>query len=83
MAIVKGARSSIVDDDVRAYMAELLADSPAAAAGVPFVEVPEAQHHLLLDQPLAVVTALRAVTATWHPVGVGPPVPPLPARTEG
>lgn len=81
VAIVNGARSSIVDDDVRAYMAELLADSPAAAAGVPFVEVPEAQHHLLLDQPLAVVTALRAVTATWHPVGVAPPVPDPSVRT--
>lgn len=69
VAIVNGAGSDIVDADVRAYMAELLADSPAGRAGVPFVEIPEARHHVLLDQPLALVTALRAVTASWHPVG--------------
>lgn len=72
IAIVNGARSHIVDEEVRSYMAELLADSPAAAAGVPFVEVPEAYHHLFLDQPLAVVTAIRAVLATWRPVGTPP-----------
>jgi pimeloyl-ACP methyl ester carboxylesterase len=72
VAIINGADSAIVDADVRAYMAELLADSPAAVAGVPFVEIPEAQHHVLLDQPLALVTALRAVFATWHPVGEQP-----------
>ncbi len=71
-AIINGARSHIVDEEVRAYMAELLADSPAAAAGVPFVEVPEAYHHLFLDQPLAVVTAIRAVLAAWRPVGTAP-----------
>jgi pimeloyl-ACP methyl ester carboxylesterase len=72
VAIVNGADSTIVDDDTRAYMAELLADSPAATAGVPFVEVPEAQHHVLLDQPLALVTALRAVFGSWRPVGTAP-----------
>jgi pimeloyl-ACP methyl ester carboxylesterase len=72
VAIVNGADSAIVDADVRAYMAELLADSPAGVAGVPFVEIPEAQHHVLLDQPLALVTALRAVFATWDPVGRAP-----------
>jgi len=71
-AIVNGERSAVVDADVRAYTAELLAGSPAAAAGIPFVEVPEAQHHLLLDQPLATVTALRAVLASWSPVGAPP-----------
>ena len=72
IAIVNGERSDIVDQEVRSYMAELLAGSPAAVAGVPFVEVPEAHHHLILDQPLAVVTAIRAVLATWQPVGEPP-----------
>jgi pimeloyl-ACP methyl ester carboxylesterase len=72
VAIVNGADSSIVSQDMRDYMAELLADSPAAVAGVPFVEVPEAQHHVLLDQPIALVTALRAVFGTWRPVGAPP-----------
>jgi len=74
LAIVNGADSSIVSQDMRDYMAELLAGSPAAVAGVPFIEVPEAQHHVLLDQPIAVVTALRAIFGTWRPVGA-PPVP--------
>ena len=74
VAIVNGADSAIVSEDTRAYMAELLADSPAAVAGVPFVEVPEAQHHVLLDQPIALVTALRAIFGSWRPVGA-PPAP--------
>ena len=72
VAVVNGAESAIVSDDTRAYMAELLAGSPAAVAGVPFVEVPEAEHHVLLDQPIALITALRAVFGTWRPVGVAP-----------
>jgi pimeloyl-ACP methyl ester carboxylesterase len=76
VAVVNGALSDIVDTDTRAYMAELLAGSPAAAAGVPFVQVPEAHHHLLLDQPLAVVTAIRAILAAWQPVGEPPPSVP-------
>jgi pimeloyl-ACP methyl ester carboxylesterase len=79
VAIVNGSDSAIVSQDTRAYMAELLADSPAAAAGVPFVEVPEAQHHVLLDQPIALVTALRAVLGAWHPVGT-PPAAVAPLR---
>ncbi len=82
IAIVNGARSHIVDQEVRSYMAELLAGSPAAVAGVPFVEVPEAHHHLILDQPLAVVTAIRAVLASWQPVGEPPAqVRPSPQRS--
>jgi pimeloyl-ACP methyl ester carboxylesterase len=82
VAIVNGADSSIVSQDTREYMATLLADSPAAVAGVPFVEVPEAQHHVLLDQPIALVTALRAVFGTWRPVGA-PPVDVSPQPEAG
>ena len=72
VAIVNGQRSAIVDANVREYMTDLLAGSPAAAAGIPVFEVPEAHHHLVIDQPLAVVTALRAVLAVWSPVGAAP-----------
>ena len=78
VAVVNGADSAIVSDDTRAYMAELLAGSPAAVAGVPFVEVPEAQHHVLLDQPIALVTALRAILGSWSPVGQAPAVVEVP-----
>ncbi|MFW5933267.1 MAG: alpha/beta fold hydrolase [Actinomycetota bacterium] len=72
MALVNGEQSSIVDADVRAHMRGLLADAPAAQAGVPVVEVPQARHHLLLDQPLATITAIRAVLAAWNPIGRPP-----------
>jgi pimeloyl-ACP methyl ester carboxylesterase len=71
-AIVNGERSQIVDSEVRAHMAALLAGSPAATAGVPVLDVPHAHHHLLLDQPLAVVTAIRGVLAAWQPIGQAP-----------
>jgi pimeloyl-ACP methyl ester carboxylesterase len=29
------------------------------------IEVPDARHHIMLDQPLALVTGLRAILATW------------------
>ncbi|MFP4148920.1 MAG: alpha/beta fold hydrolase [Nitriliruptoraceae bacterium] len=71
-AIVNGERSQVVDEEVRAHMAALLAGSPAASAGVPVLDVPHAHHHLLLDQPLAVVTAIRGVLAAWQPIGQAP-----------
>jgi pimeloyl-ACP methyl ester carboxylesterase len=30
------------------------------------VDVPDAGHHIMLDQPLALVTALRTVLAAWE-----------------
>jgi hypothetical protein len=30
------------------------------------VEIPQAQHHIMLDQPLAMVSALRALLADWE-----------------
>lgn len=32
---------------------------------IPIIAVPEARHHLMLDQPLAFVSALRGLLATW------------------
>jgi pimeloyl-ACP methyl ester carboxylesterase len=32
----------------------------------PVVEIPQAQHHVMLDQPLALVAALRALLADWE-----------------
>jgi pimeloyl-ACP methyl ester carboxylesterase len=33
---------------------------------IPIVAVPEARHHLMLDQPLAFVTALRTIVEIWQ-----------------
>ena len=32
----------------------------------PVIEIPEAYHHMMLDQPLLLVTALRALLADWE-----------------
>jgi pimeloyl-ACP methyl ester carboxylesterase len=66
VAVVTGQRSAIIDDEVRDYMAELLTRAPGAAQGVPFIEIPEAHHHLMFDRPLELVTALRAIVGTWR-----------------
>jgi hypothetical protein len=30
------------------------------------VEIPQAHHHVLIDQPLALVSAMRAILAAWR-----------------
>ena len=45
--------------DTAQYMSDLM--GPLA----PIIEIPDAQHHLMLDQPLAFVAALRALLASW------------------
>ena len=32
---------------------------------VPEIEIPESEHHIMIDQPLALVAALRTLLATW------------------
>jgi pimeloyl-ACP methyl ester carboxylesterase len=60
MAIFRGEFSDLVTPEVSEYMSELL------GRNAPFVEIPQAHHHLLLDQPLAFVAALRAILADWE-----------------
>ncbi|NRD89935.1 alpha/beta hydrolase [Sphingopyxis sp. BSNA05] len=59
VAIVYGENSKLFDGDSAAYLRELGGDH------IPMIAVPEAEHHLMLDQPLALVTALRSVLALW------------------
>ncbi|MCP5199832.1 MAG: alpha/beta hydrolase [Gammaproteobacteria bacterium] len=58
-ALLYGERSALVDASVVRHMAGLL--GPHA----PVIGIPDAHHHVMLDQPLACVTALRAVLAGW------------------
>jgi pimeloyl-ACP methyl ester carboxylesterase len=62
-ALVFGQSSALVSRDTADYMSELM--GPAA----PIVEIPEAQHHVMLDQPLAFVSALRALLDGWVRAG--------------
>ncbi len=58
-ALIFGEKSALVSRDTASYMSGLM--GPLA----PIVEVPEAQHHVMLDQPLAFVAALRMLLENW------------------
>jgi len=59
IAIVRGGKSIVMTQESAAFMQEI------APAGTPLIEIPEAHHHIMLDQPLALVSALRALLAGW------------------
>jgi len=59
LALFRGEDSVVVPADTAAYMSELLDHS------APVVSIPGAQHHVLLDQPLALVAALRTLLLDW------------------
>jgi len=68
------AEHGLVTPDIGEYMFELL------GRNAPVVEIPDCHHHLMLDQPLAFVAALRATLADWeHSV---PRRRPAPAAKE-
>ncbi len=58
-ALIFGQKSALVSRGTAAYMSSLM--GPEA----PIVEIPEARHHVTLDQPLAFVAALRALLQAW------------------
>jgi pimeloyl-ACP methyl ester carboxylesterase len=39
----------------------------ATPAQSPWIVIPDAGHHIMVDQPLALVAALRALIAAWQP----------------
>jgi pimeloyl-ACP methyl ester carboxylesterase len=70
IAIFRGEESILMPPDIGEYMFNLL------GRAAPVVTIPEAQHHVLLDQPLALVAALRALLADWnHSVSTRRPGP--------
>ncbi len=60
VAIFRGENSILMPPEIGDFMFNLLGRS------APVVEIPQAQHHVMLDQPLALVAALRALLADWH-----------------
>ncbi len=60
VALMRGEFSTIVPPETGEYMVELL------NRNAPLVEIPQAHHHLILDQPLAFIAALRALLADWE-----------------
>jgi pimeloyl-ACP methyl ester carboxylesterase len=59
VAIGWGADSALVTPAVARTVCEL------AGAAAPRIEIPAARHHVMVDQPLALVSALRGLLQTW------------------
>jgi pimeloyl-ACP methyl ester carboxylesterase len=59
VALLRGEHSVTVPPDTAEYMYELM------DRNAPVVTIPDAHHHLILDQPLAFVAALRTLLADW------------------
>jgi pimeloyl-ACP methyl ester carboxylesterase len=53
------AGKGLVTEDIGAYMYELLGRVN------PVIEIPEAGHHLMLDRPLLLITAINTLLADW------------------
>jgi len=60
LALLYGEHSAIVPPGTAAYMSDLM------GGRAPVIPMPEAHHHLVLDQPLAFVAALRALLLDWE-----------------
>ena len=60
VGVIYGEHSDLFSQDIADYMFKVLDES------VPFFGIPEARHHLFLDQPLAFVSALRTLLAEWR-----------------
>jgi pimeloyl-ACP methyl ester carboxylesterase len=60
IAIFRGENSVLMPPEIGEYVFNLL------GRAAPVVEIPQAQHHVMLDQPLALVAALRALLADWE-----------------
>ncbi len=60
LAVIYGERSILFDGK------RLTALIEQAPAGTPFIGIPEAGHHVMLDQPLALTVAIRTLLACWR-----------------
>ncbi len=60
VAVLRGEHSVVVP----LYSAEYMYDLMGRVS--PVVTIPEAHHHLILDQPLSFITALRTLLADWE-----------------
>ena len=59
IANLYGARSALVRAEIVEHV------RVHAPPGTPFVAVPDADHHVMIDQPLALVALLRGLLVGW------------------
>lgn len=57
LAMVYGDRSTIMDADALTHLRETMPE------GTPFVALPDCGHHVMVDQPLALIAAMRGLMA--------------------
>ena len=55
MAVIYGERSALMDEEALTHLHEIM------PTGTPFVAIPDSGHHIMVDQPLALVAAMRAL----------------------
>lgn len=60
IAVMRGEMSVLMPHEVGEYMFNLL------GRAAPMIEIPQARHHVMLDQPLAFIAAVRALLADWN-----------------
>ena len=65
LALMRGERSRLFRREDAAYLRGFL------PPGAPYIEIPDADHHVMIDQPLPFVAALRALLAAWPPAKAG------------
>lgn len=63
LAFIRGEHSHIVTADEEALQRASLRPDTV------FVEIPDAYHHIMIDQPLALVCAMRGIAAAWAAQG--------------
>lgn len=58
MAVIYGEQSAIADEESLTHLRDTL------PKGTPFVAIPDCRHHVMVDQPLALVAAMRALLSS-------------------
>ena len=61
MALIYGEHSALVNKDTVEHMGALM---PSAS---PIEEIPDAAHHVMLDQPKSFVSSLKKILGAWTP----------------
>jgi pimeloyl-ACP methyl ester carboxylesterase len=61
------AQFGLVTPDIGTFMYEML------GRNAPVIEIPQAYHHVMLDQPLSLVTAIRTLLGDWRHSSAVPP----------
>ena len=59
LAFIAGECSQVTSQRVKDYVLR------TTSCGTPWIDIPQGHHHLMMDQPIALVAALRALFASW------------------